>query len=203
MFNEVVSLVAKLCDAKYKEGRKAGTIACTVGDTESVQEGRGKKEKMEKIERPSPKALRNVRTGVWITGKAGIGKTTLVQRVYKNVFEKTHDEYWNGYGGERNVVINDVDKTNARKLLTNLKLWADCTIIKGKQKHRGPISLRPRRIIVTSQYTPRQLYKHKDLAAITRRFAQYKFTRPLFLTARERKWARQVRRPCPIQVHPV
>jgi len=122
-----------------------------------------------------PKTTDDVK-GVWIFGPAGVGKSHLVREVESSLYLKAQNKWWDGYTGQKAVLIDDFDKQGAC-LSHYLKIWADrwgCVgEIKGAQ-----IPLAFERFYVTSNYSPDQIWsgtKDEDhdldlLAAIKRRF---------------------------------
>lgn len=92
----------------------------------------------------------------WLYGMKNTGKSFKARQMARefgnNVFyiKAADDDWWDGYQGEDTVIIDDFDKYHV-KMGYHLKIWADkyyfSAPIKGTK-----IKLRPKRIIVTSNY---------------------------------------------------
>lgn len=109
--------------------------------------------------------------GVWITGQTGCGKTTKARTEYGTYYSKPCNKWWDGYQNEDCVIIEDM-APNHSKLSYHLKLWADKWSFLGEIKG-GTRQLRPKRVIVTSQYSIFEVFKEegaKEVEAIERRF---------------------------------
>lgn len=102
---------------------------------------------------PEPELLHE-----WHQGEAGTGKSRYVRDKYGySLFEKGVDQWWTGYNGEENVLIEDMDKFH-RKCTTDLKIWADHYPFTGRV-HGSLIKIRPKRILITSQYTMDEIWE--------------------------------------------
>lgn len=93
--------------------------------------------------------------GYWVYGKPGLGKTTWVLKHYPDAFEKPQSKWWDGYGGELQVLLDDLD---THVLGHYIKKWTDKFPIKGEVK-RGTIPLMFDKFFITSNYTPEELWK--------------------------------------------
>lgn len=123
----------------------------------------------------------------WYFGKTGGGKSKMVQERYPDHWRKTKDMFWDGYEYQEVVQLEDVDELWG-EALWEIKVWADHYVFNGKIKHLPPIKLRPRMIVVTSNYSIEELYTRvfkrqgcnfdKELiAAVQRRFTEIEITK--------------------------
>lgn len=99
-------------------------------------------------------------TGHWITGAFGCGKSHLARTTYPDAYIKTPTEWWDNYAGQETVIIEDMDPYHVA-LGYNLKIWADKYAFPAPYKGGIFKSIRPKRIIITSQYLPSEIWKDK------------------------------------------
>lgn len=106
---------------------------------------------------------------LWIYGSTGVGKSTAVHDKYPDVYLKDLTQWWDGYQGEDIVLVDDMDPYH-KGLARHFKLWGDRLPFHCQSKGSAN-TIRPKRVIVTSQYTPEQVWDDEEtLAAIQRRF---------------------------------
>lgn len=108
---------------------------------------------------------------IWVCGKSGCGKSRWVREKYGNVFyNKPMSKWWDGYNGEDVVVLDDYDPKHSQYLSYFLKIWTDHYKFNGEVKG-GMLPIRPKIVIVTSQYTIDQCFEDVPTRnAIKRRF---------------------------------
>ena len=117
--------------------------------------------------------------GVWYWGPAGTGKTTKARSENPGCYIKSRNKWWDGYQNEDVVVLDDLDPDSAKFLAGFLKDWGDryafnCCV-KG-----ATMTIRPKKFIVTSQYSPQQLFSDvPTFQAINRRYKVEEFTEVL------------------------
>lgn len=110
--------------------------------------------------------------GVWIFGDSGCGKTTSVVKCYPECYIKPRNIWWDGYQNEEIVLLDDVDKYDVR-LGGPLKHWSDAFPFIGERKG-GSRRIRPKKLIVTSQYKMEDIWTDKEtLEALNRRFVVF------------------------------
>lgn len=115
--------------------------------------------------------------GIWIAGRPGCGKSTWAEKFGESkggFYEKAFNKWWDGYAGEKVVVMNDVDN---EALLHYMKIWADKFPCKGEVKGHT-VWLHHDWFIVTSNFTIEEICRRKDdgiekfLGALRRRFKE-------------------------------
>lgn len=107
-------------------------------------------------------------TGLWIYGPPGTGKSHYARQNYgNNLYLKAQNKWWDGYQGQKHVLLDDLD---SNCLGHYLKIWADKYAFMAECKGSS-IQIRPKTFIVTSNYKPEELFLDPILAtAIRRRF---------------------------------
>jgi len=107
--------------------------------------------------------------GIWIYGPPGTGKTHMA-RAYGDVYLKAQNKWFDGYIGQKTIVLDDLDKGGAC-LGHYLKIWADKWSCTGEIKG-GTVNLQHDYFVVTSNYHPEELWEEDRsmLDAILRRF---------------------------------
>lgn len=114
--------------------------------------------------------------GVWYWGGPGTGKSRKAREEYPEAYLKAQNKWFDGYAGEKEIILDDLDKLGGDKLGHYLKIWADryaCTAeVKG-----STVNLQHRVIVITSNYHPDTMWPDDEemLLAIKRRFKITKF----------------------------
>lgn len=113
----------------------------------------------------------------WYFGPSGCGKSTAARLNYPNAYYKLPNKWWDGYQGQEDVIIEDLDPSHAEHMRYHLKLWCDHGPFRAETKG-GSIMARPRRIIITSQYSLAQCFADPETyAALERRLERVQFPR--------------------------
>lgn len=108
----------------------------------------------------------------WICGHSGCGKSKYVRDTYPVFYSKGMNKWWDGYVDEDVVLLDDFDPKHAEFLSYYLKIWSDHYVFNAEVKG-GMLKIRPKTIIVTSQYSIEMCFAAQDVEtveAIKRRF---------------------------------
>lgn len=127
-------------------------------------------EKLFKFHRPdAPVILQNLENEWWV-GPTGCGKSRTLWERYPNHYQKPLNKWWDGYTNEETVAIEEWAPKN-EVTASSLKIWADRYPFTAEIKGGTLQKIRPKRIIVLSNYVPDQCFTNdEDLLPIKRRF---------------------------------
>lgn len=144
------------------------------GDMESIkQEQPGMYlryfERLRSLARPESNILDEL-TNEWWYGPTGTGKSRTLWRMYPRHYQKELNKWWCGYQGEEIVAIEEWCPKN-ECTASALKIWSDRYPFTAQIKGGSLQRIRPKKIIVLSNYTIDQCFPQtEDAEPIKRRF---------------------------------
>lgn len=111
----------------------------------------------------------------WWYGPTGTGKSMKLWKDYPKHYQKPVNKWWDGYFGEEIVAIEEWEPKN-EVTGSKLKIWADRYPFPAEIKGGTIQKIRPKKIIVTSNYSIRECFPNEqDWKPLERRFTQVYF----------------------------
>ncbi len=120
---------------------------------------------------PDKPATLDETCGIWYVGVTGCGKSKTAREKYPDFYDKPLNKWWDGYRNEPYVILDDVGPDQGQWMGSLMKRWTDHYPFPAEQKGTT-VQIRPKNIIVTSQYTIREVFCSDTLLqeALERRF---------------------------------
>lgn len=106
--------------------------------------------------------------GIWMYGEAGVGKSFTSRKENPGAFMKMMNKWWDNYNNEDVVILEDMDPSYAQSMQYFLKIWTDAYAFPVEIKNHS-VMIRPKKFIITSQYTPEEIWQDKKIIEAIRR----------------------------------
>ncbi len=116
-----------------------------------------------------PKDLK-AKHNYWVLAPSQYGKSTYARNRWPDYFDKAPNKWFIGYEGQQTVLLDDFGPRQCMYLGWYMKRWADLFSFPIETKGGGH-QVRPKRIVVTSQYTIKNCFPDElECEAIENRF---------------------------------
>nr|WAE43125.1 MAG: replication associated protein [Cressdnaviricota sp.] len=170
-------------EEKGRRGKEAASWAikkARSGDLKAVEEEEPRIYlqyglRLESLHNPKKQPIDGALEHEWWVGSTGTGKSKLLWELYPGHFQKKKNKWWDGYRHEEIVAIEEWAPDN-KHTAANLKEWADRYPFAGEIKGGVKQGLRPRKIIVISNYTIEQCFdRREDWEPMNRKFKVIRF----------------------------
>ena len=113
---------------------------------------------------------------VWIFGPTGTGKSLAARFCdTEHIYPKMTNKWWDGYNGEKVVIMDDLDPQRAKMLADKIKVWSDRYPFLAEKKNSAFCVTPGYNLIITSNYSIDECFDEEDAKAIKRRFTVLKF----------------------------
>lgn len=122
---------------------------------------------IERDHQPRPPTLTAEKTGVWIWGPSGVGKSSYARANYPDYYTKNLNKWFCGYQKEPFIILDDISPRQ-HYLQDLMKTWLDRYPFQAETKGSSTF-IRPELFILTSQYTPEECFEDPNTVEAIRR----------------------------------